>query len=386
MDDVLLMIWDAGITYPKSANSVIRPQDVSHAERACGLATPKEKLNVQYWVTLDGGDREAFLARAADLGIHIGTGARRLPKGALAKLDRAYSPVTGTPSPIAEAAPAEQINREQFVWRDIGHQRDRIQHLASDEIEKIHWAIAEDFRDSSDPIFPAGVRDANLLSSAASRPMTGSGNHTKYGTVELAAGALMHSLVHNHPFYNGNKRTGLVSMLVALDRNGFVITCAQEDLFRWTLRVASHRLNTRRLHGDIHDIEVSEMARWITDNSRSIDRGERVITWSALRRRLIAHGCEIQSTGNRGGRVIVSREVHERRGLLGRSSRLKKYTLPYGGDGRQVGRGHIKELRRELQLSEEHGVDSASFYGTDPLPVDGFISQYRKTLTRLAKM
>ena len=51
-----------------------------------------------------------------------------------------------------------------------------------------------------------------------------------------------------------------------------------------------------------------------------------------------------------------------------------------------MGRGHLKELRKELRLSEEFGVDSAIFYGTDAAPIDEFISIYRKTLTRLAKV
>jgi len=62
------------------------------------------------------------------------------------------------------------------------------------------------------------------------------------------------------------------------------------------------------------------------------------------------------------------------------------YSIPYGGEGRQVSRANLRELRRNLRLTEEHGYDSAAFFGTDKTPTDDFISRYRKTLNRLAKV
>ncbi len=86
--------------------------------------------------------------------------------------------------------------------------------------------------------------------------------------------------------------------------------------------------------------------------------------------------------------MIISREITEvRNGFFGSRERRveRKYALPYGGDGRQIARNRLKELRRELHLSEEFGIDSATFYGNGD-PIDSFISQYRKTLSRLAKV
>jgi death-on-curing protein len=267
--------------------------------------------------------------------------------------------------------------------------RDDMRYLSADEIEQIHHQIAQDFRDTADPIAPAGVRSRELLESAAGRPGTGLGGYRKYPTIEMAAAALVHSVIHNHPFYNGNKRTALVSMLSFMDENGLVLTSSQDELFRWTVRVAGHKLGADKYTGDKSDVELQLMAQWLLQHSRAIEAGERVITFAELRRRLATFDCSVHITSNRGGRAIVERQVAvTQRSLLGsrRKVETRRVNLPYGGEGRQVARNRIKELRRELQLSDEFGIDSAAFYGLDKRPIDAFIAEYRKTLRRLARV
>lgn len=281
------------------------------------------------------------------------------------------------------------VTTTPFIWRQIGHVRD-VKVIDEREIEEIHWAVAEDFAAGSDPVSPAGVRDAKLLASAASRATTSLGNERKYVTVELATAALTHSLVHNHAFFNGNKRTALVSMLSMLDRNGLVVTSTQDELFKWMIRVAQHRISDPRISGDRSDIEVSAMATWLQNNSRLLDRGEKVLTWKFLRRRLGAFGCTVTSTGSGGGRLQINR-VHEymdrgRLGLTRRQNKPLQVQMAYAGEGREVSKTDMKHLRRELWLDDEHGIDSAMFYGTDSTPPDQFIAEYRKTLARLAKL
>lgn len=50
----------------------------------------------------------------------------------------------------------------------------------------------------------------------------------------MAAAALLHSVVLNHPFFNGHMRTALVAMLVYLDENGV------------TMRVVTHEMGFAR--------------------------------------------------------------------------------------------------------------------------------------------
>jgi death-on-curing family protein len=391
VDDVLLLLWDAGIDYPTSPDSEIRPNDQARAYAACGGASLKDRLLVEYWARTLNLSREELQAWAHVLGVNIGPNARRLPKGALARFERATRTSPALVQQREQAVKAANVVETQKVlaWREVGHSREDLRYLSAEEIEQIHYQIAQDFKDTPDPIAPAGVRSPELLASAASRPSTGLGSYRKYPTVEMAAAALAHSVIHNHPFYNGNKRTALVSMMSFMDENGLVLTSSQDELFRWTVRVAGHKLGAHKFHGDRSDIELQLMATWILQHSRAIESGERVITAAELRRRLVALECAAQVTSNRGGRLVVERTVSvHRRSILGVRNRLelRRYNLPYGGDGRQVSRGRIKELRRELQLSDEFGVDSATFYGNDKRPVDSFIAEYRKTLKRLARV
>lgn len=393
VDDVLLMLWDGGIDYPTSADSEIRAGDRGRAFALCGEAPLKDRLLVEYWSSTLGMSRNELQTWAASLGVTIGPNARRLPKGALARFERATRTSAALQQQrdeaVQEATAANPSAKQPMPWREIGHTREDLRYLTADEIEQIHHQIAQDFKDTPDPIAPAGVRSPDLLSSAAARPAAGLGTFRKYPTVEMAAAALAHSVIHNHPFYNGNKRTALVSMMAFMDENGLVLTSSQDELFKWTVRVAGHRLGANKFTGDRSDIELQLMAQWLLQHSRGIEAGERVINFAQLRRRLTALGCSVEITSNRGGRAVVERTVTvNRRSLLGTRPRPQRarYNLPYGGDGRQVARNRIKELRRELQLSDEFGIDSAAFYGTDKLPIDAFIAEYRKTLRRLARV
>ncbi|MCI2957117.1 type II toxin-antitoxin system death-on-curing family toxin [Agromyces atrinae] len=387
VDDVLLMLWDGGIDYPVGPQSQIRAEDINKARMACGVSPIKERLLVTYWEERLGYDRHELTAWATEIGVAVRPNARRLPKGALARFERAMR--ANGPQNEEPPKPEEKQERKPLAWRQIGHVRDQLRHLTPEEIEAIHFQIADDFRGTPDPIAPAGVRSAALLDSAAGRSSTGMSGFLKYPTAEMAAAALMHSVIHNHPFYNGNKRTALVSMLAFLDENGLMLNTSQTDVFKWTVRIASHRLGASQYAGDQSDIEVQLMSSWLAQRCRNVEAGERVVTFAELRRRLQFFGCNVSLSGSAGGKAMISREVpvmHQSR--FGRRTRteVRRFWLPFGGDGRQVSRGRIKDLRQTFQLSDEFGVDSASFYGSVKHPVDAFIAEYRKTLRRLAKL
>nr|MDD5699375.1 type II toxin-antitoxin system death-on-curing family toxin [Victivallaceae bacterium] len=67
----------------------------------------------------------------------------------------------------------------------------------------------------------AGIRDLGLLKSAISMPSATYGGEFLHSDIyEMAAAYLFH-IVQNHPFLDGNKRTGAVAMLVFLILNGY---------------------------------------------------------------------------------------------------------------------------------------------------------------------
>ena len=87
-----------------------------------------------------------------------------------------------------------------------------------------------------------GLRDASLLDSALAQPMATFGGKFLHEDLFLMAAAYLFHLVRNHPFVDGNKRTGLSVALAFLDINGVTIDRGTEDLYEVTMAVAEGRL------------------------------------------------------------------------------------------------------------------------------------------------
>jgi death-on-curing protein len=64
-----------------------------------------------------------------------------------------------------------------------------------------------------------------------------------YGNVADKAAALGYSLIQNHPFLDGNKRTGHAAMEVILFLNGFEIQSTVDEQERVVLQVASGEMD-----------------------------------------------------------------------------------------------------------------------------------------------
>jgi hypothetical protein len=89
-----------------------------------------------------------------------------------------------------------------------------------------------------------------------------------------------------------------------------------------------------------------------------------------LRSILLKYDCTFDHSGT-GNRI----EIH--RGNL-------TAKVWYGGDGREVESNTVNEIRKRLELDEDHGYDRDLFYSAeDKLPE--FIVKYRSILERLAK-
>lgn len=83
------------------------------------------------------------------------------------------------------------------------------------------------------------LRDAGILESAIEQPRaTFSGQFLHSFPFEMAAAYLFH-IVNNHPFVDGNKRTGTVAALIFLDWNIVAFRCQPGDLADLTLAVAT---------------------------------------------------------------------------------------------------------------------------------------------------
>lgn len=69
-----------------------------------------------------------------------------------------------------------------------------------------------------------GVKEPGLLDSALNRPKQSLFGNDAYPTIYEKTAALTESLAKNHPFFNGNKRTALASLIIFLKLNGVTWT------------------------------------------------------------------------------------------------------------------------------------------------------------------
>jgi death on curing protein len=96
----------------------------------------------------------------------------------------------------------------------------------------------------------AGVRDEGLLESALARPL----NRAGYGDPDSAELAALYAvgIVRNHPFVDGNKRTGYVMLETFLELNGALFPVSDAAAVIAMLQLAA---------GDTSDNDFTEWVR-----------------------------------------------------------------------------------------------------------------------------
>ena len=88
----------------------------------------------------------------------------------------------------------------------------------------------------------AGIRDDALLKSALARPQQIYAYADSPDLIELAA-AYTVGIVRNHPFIDGNKRTGFVVGILFLELNGYRFSASEADAAQAVLELAANTLD-----------------------------------------------------------------------------------------------------------------------------------------------
>jgi death-on-curing protein len=87
-----------------------------------------------------------------------------------------------------------------------------------------------------------GIRDRGLLESALARPRQHYNYSDSPSVVEMAA-LYTAGIVRNHPFVDGNKRTGFVVGILFLELNGFDFVATEEDATHAVMALAASGLD-----------------------------------------------------------------------------------------------------------------------------------------------
>lgn len=122
-------------------------------------------------------------------------------------------------------------------------------YLTPEQVLFIHYRLIEETGGSH------GIRDTKMLQSAVARPMAVFSRKELYPDIFLKAATLMHSIIKNHPFVDGNKRTAITAASIFLLRNNCRLTASNKELQRFTLNVAEK------------DVELQDIAKWLERHS-----------------------------------------------------------------------------------------------------------------------
>lgn len=104
-----------------------------------------------------------------------------------------------------------------------------------------------------------GIRDEGMLLSAIARPYQSFANEDLYPTVFEKSAAIIESIVINHPFVDGNKRTGFLCMFYILDENHYQITASQEDAYQFVIAISTGQKR------------FEEIVEWLQGNTKSMN-------------------------------------------------------------------------------------------------------------------
>jgi death on curing protein len=121
-----------------------------------------------------------------------------------------------------------------------------------EEVIAIHSRVVKEFGGAD------GIRDKALVEAAIGRPFQTFGGQELYPSAIEKAAAILESILNNHPFVDGNKRTGYVLMRLILLQNGFDINASQKAKYDLVICVAKG------------DCKIEKIKDWLNKNSKLI--------------------------------------------------------------------------------------------------------------------
>jgi death on curing protein len=101
-----------------------------------------------------------------------------------------------------------------------------------------------------------GVRDDSALSSAVALPRQQAFGKELYPDLFLKAAVYARSVIMNHPFLDGNKRTGITSAATFLDVNGYILHCKRGEIEKFAVSIV------------VDSLSIEEIALWLRKHAK----------------------------------------------------------------------------------------------------------------------
>jgi death-on-curing protein len=115
------------------------------------------------------------------------------------------------------------------------------------EVERIHEILIDRFGGAT------GIRDKGILESAIGRPFQTFDGKDLYPDPVDKAAAIFESIVSNHPFVDGNKRTAYVLLRLILKRNQLDINVDQDVKYDFVIKAAKGELTFDKIRAWIRN-------------------------------------------------------------------------------------------------------------------------------------
>ena len=113
--------------------------------------------------------------------------------------------------------------------------------ISIEEVLIIHEILIENFGGSK------GIRDHDLLESAIQRPFQTFEKRELYPSPVDKAAAIIESVVKNHPFIDGNKRTGYTLMRLVLLHHNQDLTASEDEKYNFVIQIANNKLTFEQI-------------------------------------------------------------------------------------------------------------------------------------------
>lgn len=106
-----------------------------------------------------------------------------------------------------------------------------------DSVLKLHKAVIQKYGGAD------GIRDADLLDAALKRPFQTFDGLALYPDAVDKAAAVIQSIIVNHPFIDGNKRTGVLLGMTLLLTHNIQITAKEDARYNFVISVSKNELS-----------------------------------------------------------------------------------------------------------------------------------------------
>lgn len=113
--------------------------------------------------------------------------------------------------------------------------------LRAEYLEYIHDALIAVFWPNTEPVGERELRDKGLIESAAARPFHTLQGEDAYPTILEKGVALFHSVIANHAFTNGNKRTAVIAVDHFLIVNDYHLLLENRDMYGIAEKTAAYK-------------------------------------------------------------------------------------------------------------------------------------------------